>query len=718
MTNKENKILLVEDSPVTVKLISKLLKKSDYVNHELVHADTLQKAVDILTEKNNFELILLDLGLPDSYGIETFYKVKEVSGNAAIVVESGDNDEEIAVKTIQDGAQDYLLKNNINSDILLRTIRYAIERKNKEDELNQRILFKQTVTGISSYLISLGTDEIDIGITRTLQSIADFSNVDRCHFISFTDELEVVDVFEYGREGVALRLKEASLEGKGVSHSWFLGMIGNFEEIIYPTISDLPAEADADRKDMEAGNVKSIITVPMIDKENIKACIGFETTTCEREWSEDDVSVLRIVGEIILNFMTSKLLEKSKEENEKILKNILNSMQTGVLVIDSQKNEIVNVNRSAVTVIGGTDDEIMGKDIDTVIPPNKKAEDSQAQNYESEMVKLDGKKVPVLMSKAEILIDGKTHEIVSFSDITDRKAAEYELAQDQKLKSIGSLAAGIAHEINTPTQYVSDNTRFLQDAFEDMTSLMQKYQAFCGSLKEKEEYQEPLEEIDELIDEIDVEYLDEEIPKSIEQSLSGLDRISTIVNAMRDYSHPEMKEKKASDINKIINNSITVGRSEWKYHADMITELDEELPPVNCHNGEVSQVILNMVINAAHAIEESKAETGVDKGEIRIATKQVDDDWVEITISDNGAGVPDSVKDRIFDPFFTTKDVGKGTGQGLALVHKVVIDKHSGTLTLESERGKGTTFFIRLPINGGEELGECENEELVDAGKE
>ena len=295
------------------------------------------------------------------------------------------------------------------------------------------------------------------------------------------------------------------------------------------------------------------------------------------------------------------------------------------------------------------------------------------------------------------------------ADITERRLLERQLAQAQKLESIGQLAAGIAHEINTPTQYVGDNTRFLRDAFSDLEQLLDTYARMPEAMKAGVPADELISTIHAAAEEADLDYLKEEIPRAILQSLEGVERVSKIVSAMKEFSHPGVAEKKAIDINRAIESTVTVARNEWKYVAELIMDLDHSMLPIPCLPGEFNQVILNIIINAAHALGGSTAskESG-EKGTITVSTRNLDD-HAEIRISDNGTGIPESIRARVFDPFFTTKDVGKGTGQGLAIAHSVIVDKHGGTIRFESEMGRGTTFIITLPNDGhgGQEGGEA-----------
>ena len=282
-------------------------------------------------------------------------------------------------------------------------------------------------------------------------------------------------------------------------------------------------------------------------------------------------------------------------------------------------------------------------------------------------------------------------------DISDRLALEHDLVQAQKLESIGHLAAGIAHEINTPTQFVGDNVRFLSDSFSDLFAVLDRHRALLMSAKNGVCAPDLIEACEAESRRADLDYLVEEIPKAITQTAEGINRIATIVRAMKEFAHPGSDEKICVDLNKAIESTVTVARNEWKYVADLHTNLDPSLPPVPCLVGEFNQVVLNMIINATHAVADAVKGTG-GKGTITIGTSRVGD-FVEVRIADTGMGIPESIRHKIFDPFFTTKKVGQGTGQGLAIARSVVVGKHGGTIAVDSEVGKGTTFLILLPLN-------------------
>jgi len=280
----------------------------------------------------------------------------------------------------------------------------------------------------------------------------------------------------------------------------------------------------------------------------------------------------------------------------------------------------------------------------------------------------------------------------------ERHRMELQLRQAQKLEAIGQLAAGIAHEINTPTQYIGDNTRFIQDSFNDLKNLLLAYDKLFHGATNKAITPEMVAEVESVRAAADVDYLMEEIPKAIDQTLLGVDRVSRIVHAMKKFSHPGSEEKSRMDINGAIDSTITVARNEWKYVADLSTEFQPDLPLVSCFPGEINQVILNLVVNAAHAIADTPAVKNGGKGRINITTRS-ESKFVEIRIADSGTGIPEHARPKLFEPFFTTKAVGKGTGQGLFIAHNVVVEKHGGTIRFETEMGRGTTFIIQLPID-------------------
>ncbi len=305
------------------------------------------------------------------------------------------------------------------------------------------------------------------------------------------------------------------------------------------------------------------------------------------------------------------------------------------------------------------------------------------------------------------LVVGRTIE--QRRTLVEKQRMERELAQAQKLKAIGQLAAGIAHEINTPTQYIGDNTRFLQDAFTDISTLLDAYDRLLQAVENDTVTDALIDEVEAKQRGADLGYLTAEIPQAIQQSLEGVQHVAGIVGAIKEFSHPGSGRKQAVDLNHAVEAAITLCRNEWKGVAELTTDFAADLPLVSCLPSDIHRAVVNLVVNAAHAVAEAAADEPDRKREIIVRTRR-DGPWAEIRVEDSGTGIPDDIRDRIFEPFFTTKDVGQGSGQGLALARAAVVEKHGGTIHFETQIGRGTTFIVRLPIQAPDAVhGEVEN---------
>ena len=409
------------------------------------------------------------------------------------------------------------------------------------------------------------------------------------------------------------------------------------------------------------------------------------------------------VGSIIIRDVSG--IKKSQAEVQK-LASAVHEISEG-LVIANNIGETEYVNLAVEKITGYSSEELLGKNLFLFIKTNYTPEQIQAnesglregkiQRGKVICTRKDGSQYTLQYNIAPIDDEQGNRNYVSvISDVSQSELLEQQNRQAQKLEAIGSLAAGVAHEINTPTQYVGNNLLFIRNEFSAILQLLEKNQKLLNQAQSGELVAESIEQLHQEEKEADLEYLTNEIPRAIDESLEGIGRVTKIVQAIKEFSHPSMDEKTPVDLNRAIDTTITVSRNEWKYVADLIPHYDEKLPTVICSPGEINQVILNLITNASHAIKEQIEKGIYTKGLIEIFTFSKENS-VEIHVKDNGAGIPEEYREKVFNPFFTTKPVGMGTGQGLSISYKVIVNKHNGNLGFETEIGKGTTFIITLP---------------------
>lgn len=418
---------------------------------------------------------------------------------------------------------------------------------------------------------------------------------------------------------------------------------------------------------------------------------------------------MRMAG-VHIDISTLKAMEQRIRESEKRMRQVFDTAMDAVVAMDA-KGIVTEWNVQAEQIFGWKREEAVGKEfhrlvtqeetktdvqqwLKTLADSDKK--DVQGKRAEVQLVRKDRSGIAVELTMTAVQSEKGVGYSAFLRDITQQKELENKLAQAQRLESIGQLAAGVAHEINTPVQFVNDSVFFLREGVKDLFGLVDHLQLLIQSdlSGDPAELKEKALEVQE---EADLEYLADNMPKAIDRSIDGLSRVAEIVRSMKEFAHQGSTEMKLVDINRAIQSTLIVAKNEYKYVADIETDL-QELPPVLCHQGEVNQVFLNLIVNAAHAIEEKVRQTE-NRGLIRVSSKRKRD-TVVISISDNGNGIPEKIQDRIYEPFFTTKEVGKGSGQGLAIAHNVIKTKHEGELRFETTVGKGTTFYIELPIEG------------------
>ncbi len=471
-----------------------------------------------------------------------------------------------------------------------------------------------------------------------------------------------------------------------------------------------------------------------LKKLNIKPYENFGRITGEHLVEQHPLLILLLIAVLIAAWLTSIyfltlnrrlkastiLLDNELESNKIMEKRLLQFKLTldqtldCVFMFDPQSLIYIYANHGAMALVGYSMVELLQmtsldlkpdyteKEYRATLSPLLRGEQKTLIFTTTHRTK-EGIDVPVEIVQQYITLGEGEHRFISIvRDISGRLAAENEkekmqirLLQTQKLESVGQLAAGIAHEINTPTQFIGTNIDFMDEAVQDLSGFMKEMQKIADSASDVIG-----DRIRDGLEEADWEYLAEELPRAISQSREGVQRVSSIVLAMKEFSHPSSREKVAQDLNHLIETTVTVAGSEWKYVADMDMNLDPDLPLIPLLADEMGQVILNVLVNAAQAISE-KIGTDPDgeKGIITISTTKVND-TVQLRIHDTGNGIPEQARERIFDPFYTTKEVGKGTGQGLAISHGVVTEKHGGSINFTTETGAGTEFVITLPLEG------------------
>jgi PAS domain S-box-containing protein len=279
-------------------------------------------------------------------------------------------------------------------------------------------------------------------------------------------------------------------------------------------------------------------------------------------------------------------------------------------------------------------------------------------------------------------------------DITQERELARELAQAQKLEAVGQLASGVAHEINTPMQYIGDNVQFSLDAFGDLARWVDTVREALGKVELSGAQRAQLEELERTTD---FAYQLEELPRALGEARDGVRRVAELVKALKEFAHADQPDMETADLNEALGRTLVLTRGVLKHVARVETDY-QPLPPVRCHVGLLSQVFLNLLVNAGHAIEDRERRAGAPGPRMITVGTRADGEWVEVRITDTGCGIPEAIRDRIFEPFFTTKEVGRGSGQGLPLVRSVVVDRHGGEVSFESQLDVGTTFIVRLPL--------------------
>lgn len=671
-------LLIVDDEPDVRGLMAAILEQAGC---RCRTAANVGEAKELLRSEL-FELVLTDMDMPGESGLELIRHVKSLYPQTAVVVATVIDDLDMAKEVLDLGVYGYIVK-PFTKNIVIITVENALRRHRLEQREQENIrLLEQKVEAR----------------TRSL--------AEQLHLHQTLLDAIPVPVFYKGTDGTYLGCNRAFAAAVNLPRA----------DIIGKTVREVHVAAVAERlweKDevlLRDGATQFYEQTYHLPDGSIGIGVLHKAV-----FHDVDGRIAGLVG-VRLDITELKQTEQALRASEGKLRSIMDNLQIGVVMVNPRK-EILEVNRQieqwfpqAREALGRPCNQVFASadsdapcdtcPLEQVLATGEPGSVTVTQRTEAGERHFRVRSTPIRDAAGQVVA---ALELVE--DITEALAAERELRQAQKLEAVGQLAAGIAHEINTPVQYVGDNMHFLEEAFKDLLYVQSRYDELIGQVKAGAVSPELIDGIEEAVAEADVPFLVEEMPKTLEQSLDGINRVAKIVRAMREFSHPGTGEKTFVDLNRALENTLTISRNEWKYVAEAVSDLAPDLPPVLCLPGEMNQVFLNVIINAAHAIGEATQGGRTGKGLIRVTTRS-DDGGVEIRIEDNGAGIPETVRHRIFDPFFTTKKVGKGTGQGLAIARSVVVDKHRGTLRFETETGRGTVFIIRLPIADQPELAE------------
>lgn len=652
------RILLADDDHT---LCSAIQEELHTLGYEVVLAHDGQKALEILTSPQPPQIAILDWHMPKKSGLEVCQEIKwdkKTAQEIYIILITGQEPKKNIAVAIGTGADDFLHKPFEFSELTCRIM--AGERLIRaRTELHQHRKFYTSLFQKHPDILLLFDPD-----TGTILDANQAATLFYGYTLAEMQDLGLEDIIDYPPEKIKRRLDKILARDNTILLSRHKLKTGKKVEVEVQT-SKITI------------NERLIVLVTVHDLR--------KTTEAEQRLKKAHLELGQIISAI-----------------------------SSILITLNQELEVLRWNEAAEQVFSLKAEEAKGKKI-TQLPLSwdKELLDQalgQSRDYRKRIhtdniqySKPDGSN-GFLGLTIHPMLGTSSNEAQGFvilaTDITRKKVFESQMVHSQKLEAIGQLAAGIAHEINTPVQYIQGNITYLQDTWNDILELLKKYSALILGLQQGKSDPQLLEEISALQEALDLEFLAEDIPQALKESLEGVERVTKIVKSMKDFSHPGEQEKAPTDLNKALESTITISRNEWKYHCDLTADFAPDLPLVPCFRDEINQVFLNIIVNAAQAIKEKIEERGEEgeKGQIHISTKATNH-YAEIRIKDTGKGIPPEIQDRIFDPFFTTKGVGKGTGQGLYLAYDIVTNKHQGQLSFESIPGEGTTFIIQLPLH-------------------
>ena len=620
-------------------LVGMELEEDRFIQATISTAERLSEGLSLL-ETHAFDIILTDLNLPDSSGMRTFERLAEAAPNLPIIVSSNDLNEKLASRILRKGAQDYVQKSRMSVGVLSRIIMRAIERHSYAYELDRRA---RELAESEARVRAIYQASVDAVVVTDENGIVQFANPAAGGMFGGDPAALENRTFIYTLVPGATSEVEIVLEGGaiGTAEMRVVGLPWGGKPARLATLRDVTERKRAERRVRESEERFRLLVEHALDY----AFIMLDPTGHVKTWNAgaertEGFSASEIIGESFERFYCENAVAAGKP----------------LEFLERARRE------------GRARDEGWCRREDGSI--------------------FWAERVLSAIRDAEGWLLGFG---LVMHDLTERRAAENErlsieakLRNAQKLEAIGRLAAGIAHEINTPAQFIGHNLEYSRESFARVAEIIERANLVPEDTEDRAE----------------LAALVGEIPSALSDAMEGNKRVATIVRAMKEFSHPGPlagAEPVPTNLNQAIENAIVIAQHEWRLVAEVRKELDATLPAVPLLAGEFNQVMLNLLVNAAHSIEEAGAGKGGEKGMITVATRR-SNEWVEVRIMDTGTGVPVEIQHRIFEPFFTTKEVGRGTGQGLAHAHAVISERHHGEICLENTGGRGACFLIRLPI--------------------
>lgn len=694
------RLLVVDGDPTVAKDIEAALRESTLGDGLTCHrVERLAEAMARI-RSSHYDAILIDTEVLDLPSSDAIKQLRNTFSYDPIIALSKSQDDGLALEWVRAGADDCLYTGVLNERILGRVVRYAIERASTYQTQHQRSQTRH----ILNALLRLSLQELPLEelLLRSLDIIisAPFTAILRMGGILLADESQQM-LKLVARLNLPVDTLETSNE-IAMGHC-LCGKAVSSQDLVHVDYAPVPLAGEAN-VDMPQGHY----CIPIVSRGSSLGVIVLYMEAGHRA-QQSELEFLEGVADTLAG-----LIERTRAQQRLIRVHQLNSRLlsavTSILVGVDDLDQISHWNGAAERCFGMRTEEVLGRPILQSGIDWDWAEVSRnvlkclsgmspSRRFEVRFRPRDGHSglLSVMVTPFSANDRSVGGYLLIAEDVTDQKSEESRLMQAQKLQSIGQLAAGIAHEINTPIQYVRDNLRFLQDSFAEMRPLLELYQRIASGFRNGAPLEDLVATLVQTAEQADIDFCLAETPDAIGQSLEGVERVTAIVRAMKDFSHPGSEEKAPVDINRAIRSTVTISRNEWKYVADVELDLDPELPATPCLAGPLNEVILNILVNAAHAVGESLEGRPEQKGLIRIMTRR-NGKWVELRIADDGTGIPEQARPYVFDPFFTTKEVGRGTGQGLAICHHIVVEKHGGEIGFETEIGHGTSFIVRLPM--------------------